>query len=249
MIETILGHDNIHLFSFNDCPELTADLNNYKDTVHYGTWINSLILRWMHDGKHQITEDNYLDYIQRVKDFYTTFDYSTMNTQEDYEYSFYAAALVNEEVTGAKPVDLLTAGAEIRGAGQTEDSSGGQNGILCAGTLQRGPDEGDLAEYLLNSEFIGVKADMDLSNGHCYLTFCGKRLAGAGQPSVFVYDSGGNVIRSFTLQSSGLDYEWHRYVVNLYGLDGKYTVILNGGAVDSSQKADSSYAFSDIILY
>ena len=101
MIEEILSHGNIYLFSFNDCPEITADLNNYKDTVHYGTWINSLILKWMRDGEHQLTEENYLDYLQRERDFYTSFDYSTMNTQEDYEYSFYAAALLNEEVTGS----------------------------------------------------------------------------------------------------------------------------------------------------
>lgn len=248
VIEEIIGHDNIHLFSFNDCPELTADLNNYKDTVHYGTWINSLILKWMHDGEHQLTEDNYLEYLQREREFYTSFDYSSMSTQEDYEYSFYAAALVNEEITGAAPLDLLDSGAELSGCEVSDNGYGGGSSVICTGSLQRGPDD-DISDYLRDSEYIGVKADIDLSDGHNYLTFCGKRLSGGGQPTVIVYDGNGVKRAGLTLSSKGLDYEWHTYVIDLYGLDGEYTVILNGGAVDSSQESDSSYVFSDIILY
>lgn len=249
VIEEILGHDNIRLFSFNDCPEITADLNNYKDTVHYGTWINSLILKWMRDGEHRLTEENYLDYLQREREFYSTFDYSEMNTQEDYEYSFYAAALCNEEITGAAPADLLEAGAELSGCELSDEGYGGGAGVICTGRLGREPDGGDIADYIRDSEYIGVKADLDLTDGHSYLTFCGKKLAEGGQPSVFVYDGAGVKRAGLILQSEGLDYEWHRYVIDLYGLEGEYTVILNGGATDSSGNGNAAYAFSDIILY
>ena len=250
VIEEILGHRNIYLFSFNDCPEITADLNNYKDTVHYGTWINSLILKWMRDGEHLLTEENYLDYLQRERDFYTSFDYSTMNTQEDYEYSFYAAALLNEEVTGSKPVDLLGSGADMSGCVVSDNGGyGGGRSVVCSGRLQREPETVDIADYLVDTGYIGVKADIDLSDGHSYLTFCGKRISGDGQPTVCVYDRNGVKVAGLALQSEGLDYEWHRYVIDLYALDGDYTVILNGGAVDCSKKSESTYVFSDIILY
>ena len=106
-IELILEHPNIHLYSFNNCTDITTDLNNYKDSTHYGQWINSLMLKWMHDGTHLLTKDNYEDYLKEEYSFYTTFDYENLNGQEDYEADFYAGALLNEEITGTKPLSLL----------------------------------------------------------------------------------------------------------------------------------------------
>ena len=47
IIEMILDYPNIHLFSFNNRYDITTDLNNYKDTTHYGEWINSQMLSYM----------------------------------------------------------------------------------------------------------------------------------------------------------------------------------------------------------
>lgn len=107
IIELILEHNNIHLFSFNNRTDITTDLNNYKDNAHYAEWINSLILKWMHDGNYQLTKDNYLDYLAEERAFYTSFDYESLNGQIDYESDYYAAALLNEEFSGAVPIDLL----------------------------------------------------------------------------------------------------------------------------------------------
>ena len=38
--ELILPHKNIHLFSFNNRTDITTEINNYKDSTHYGCWIN-----------------------------------------------------------------------------------------------------------------------------------------------------------------------------------------------------------------
>ncbi len=105
--ELVLPHKNIHLFSFNNRTDITADLNNYKDGVHYGCWVDSLMLKWMHDGDYQLTEANYRDYLRQEYDFYTAFDYSGVNGQEDYEADFYAAALLNRELTGVEPLAVL----------------------------------------------------------------------------------------------------------------------------------------------
>ncbi len=77
-IELILEHKNIKLFSFNNCTDITTNLDNYKDATHYGEWINTLILRSMHEGKRLLTKENYKEYLSEEKRFYTTFDYNSL---------------------------------------------------------------------------------------------------------------------------------------------------------------------------
>lgn len=96
-IELILEHENIKLFSFNERTDITTDLNNYKDDSHYGQWINSCILRWMYNDKYQLTKDNYLEYLDYLLEFYTSFDYESMNKQDDYEDDYYIIELLEGE--------------------------------------------------------------------------------------------------------------------------------------------------------
>lgn len=108
VIELLLEHDNIRLYSFNNRTDITTDLNNYKDKNHYASWINSLMLRWMHDGEYLLTKENYMDYLKEERAFYTGFDYESLNGQEDYECDYYAAALLNQELCGVEPLELAT---------------------------------------------------------------------------------------------------------------------------------------------
>lgn len=59
-----------------------------------------------------LTKDNYMKYLKEETDFYTEFDYTTLVEQEDYECDFYARALLNEEITGVKAVELLDSSAK-----------------------------------------------------------------------------------------------------------------------------------------
>lgn len=79
-IEEILksGADNIFLFSFFENYEMICNLDNYKDRGHYGEWINSAMLKWMRKGEYQLTEQNYIDYINNIKHFYTSYDYDNI---------------------------------------------------------------------------------------------------------------------------------------------------------------------------
>ena len=106
----ILPHENIHLFSFDMRTDIITDLNNYKDATHYAGWVNRLILKWMHDGTYRLTKDNYEEYLREEYDFFLNFDYESLKSQEDYEADYYAAALLNRELTGVDPLDLLGAG-------------------------------------------------------------------------------------------------------------------------------------------
>ena len=78
VIELMLLHENIHLFSFSTEYGMICDLNNYKDIAHYSEEINSQMLVWMHEGTHELTEDNYEEYCRQVKEFYMNYDYDSL---------------------------------------------------------------------------------------------------------------------------------------------------------------------------
>ncbi len=77
-IECLLACRNIHLYSFFDEPDIITNLENYKDTAHYGEQINSYILQCMKNHEHELTKNNYEDYCQREWDFFTTYDYDSI---------------------------------------------------------------------------------------------------------------------------------------------------------------------------
>lgn len=95
-IELILKYPNIHLYSFNMLTDITTDLNNYKDSTHYGQWINNLMLRYMKNNKCLLTKENYRSYLDEELKFYTSFDYSSLNDQIDYEDDLYKADIVDK---------------------------------------------------------------------------------------------------------------------------------------------------------
>lgn len=104
--ELLLPYENIHLFSFNLRTDITTDLNNYTDSLHYEGWINSLMLKYMSIDMYRITYDNYLNYFDDELDYYDNFDYTSLCGQIDYNDDLFAAALLNNELTGAEVYNL-----------------------------------------------------------------------------------------------------------------------------------------------
>ena len=233
LIELILPHENIHLFSFNTVPEIVADLNNYKDITHYADWVNSRILRYMHDEKRRLTAENYRDYIAQELEFYTTFDYESLNEQEDFPDDLEAARRLSDVPALSLPaadIPMTLSHAEIF-PGQYD----GTDGIVCTGTLSRSPaDAVPLSEYLLSTEYVGAKFALEDLGSYRYLTFYGKKLSDHGQPTVYVYGSDGAVAASFTAHYGALDNEWHGYTLALSALSGSGTIVFNGGYIDCS---------------
>lgn len=74
-IEELLQCSNIKLFSFANDFGLTCNLNNYKDKLHYGDWVNSMIMHAMHDGQYRLTKNNYMAYLDQIRNFYSHYDY------------------------------------------------------------------------------------------------------------------------------------------------------------------------------
>lgn len=77
-IEQMLQYDNIKLFSFSDNFSMICNLDNYKDKQHYGDWVNTDILWKMSNDEGLLTKENYMDYINRIREFYTTYDYESL---------------------------------------------------------------------------------------------------------------------------------------------------------------------------
>lgn len=172
IIEIILECKNIKLFSFNNRTDITTDLNHYKDTIHYGQWINSLMLKWMHDGQYLLTKDNYKKYLADELSFYTSFDYESLNQQVDYENDFYADALINQELSELKPVNLLEHPEQLTlsKAALITDSYLGQQGLLCEGSLKRESNSPvSVSDYLISTEYIGAKFKVDNKIGRAHV--------------------------------------------------------------------------------
>jgi hypothetical protein len=209
VIEQILECDNIRLFSFNNLTNITTDLNNYKDGTHYGEWINSLMLRYMHDDKCRLTNANYKEYLDYELNYYLTFDYNSLNEQPDHENDYYAEALLNEEITGISPLEISA------------------------------------TDYIISDEYVGYEIFIEDISDYKYLVFYGRKNQENGQPSVYIYDINGIKIAEYT----DLDNGKHQYLIDVSNLSGSVRIIFNGGYVDNTGSADSTYTFTNITLY
>lgn len=85
IVEELSKIPNVKLYSWNDSFQIVSNLNFYKDSTHYGEWVNSYMLRCMKNEKHLLTLDIFDTYKQTIEDFYFNYDFSTLNSQEDYE--------------------------------------------------------------------------------------------------------------------------------------------------------------------
>ena len=80
-IELILECPNIKLFSFNTMTDITMNLDNYKDTLHYGEWINSKMLKYMKNDIGLLTKNNYKKYIKAEEKLYLNYPYNDLFNQ------------------------------------------------------------------------------------------------------------------------------------------------------------------------
>ena len=70
---------NIKLYSFCNNFELICNLDNYKDQAHYGEWVNSRMLEWMYEGEYLLTEENYKEYLDEIREFYHSYPYDSLH--------------------------------------------------------------------------------------------------------------------------------------------------------------------------
>ncbi len=252
MMEEILKHDNIRLFAFGNMTTITTDLNNYKDVLHYASWVNTLMLNYMKTDRNILTEENYEKYIQDEIDIYSTFDFDTLNKQNDYENDYYAAALLNNKITGVEPLDLMTMvdSETLESADKVSDQYYGQPGVECHGSLDREvKDSKSVAEYVYDVQYIGAKITVKDIGKYNYLVFYGKLENKNGQPGVYIYDDKGKKISELSESYHDIDNNWKQYIIDISKIKGDVTIIFNGGYIDNSGDPDSAYVFSGMKLY
>jgi len=80
--EILLEPDNLYLYSFQDEFDLVCDLDNYHDTIHYTDEVAEYMLENVAAGQKRITKDNYLEYFEKISDFYLQYDYQSLRIQE-----------------------------------------------------------------------------------------------------------------------------------------------------------------------
>ena len=249
--ELILPHENIHLFSFNNRRDITADLNNYTDPNHYAAWVNSLILKWIHDGSYQLTADNYEEYLEEERMFLAAVNYSLLKDQIDYENDLFAAALVNRELTGAEPLDVLNddrLGVELVGASFLVQD-GRNTGVSSQGWPVGDGFPGEGPERVLDDGFVGVKFTVSLDEGYRYLCFDGQKDREEGMPVVLAVDEEGNAASFLEANDIYMDCEKHQYVIDLASAGGTVTVFLGGTEGTAGGGPDTEYLFSNVVLY
>lgn len=83
LIETLVGVPNVRLFAFDDFQDLVSDFNHYRDAEHYGAWVNSQLLVWMHEGVGLLTRENYGRYLSNKDQMYRTMDWKRLFEQDE----------------------------------------------------------------------------------------------------------------------------------------------------------------------
>ena len=68
--EIMLEAENVNLYSFANKTDITFNVDNYTDSMHYGGWISSEIMQCMHNGEGKLTKDNYEDFFQDLVEIY-----------------------------------------------------------------------------------------------------------------------------------------------------------------------------------
>lgn len=69
-VEVLLSADNIYLYGYADRQEIVGNLDYYTDSLHYSEDINSEILKMISVGDGRLTQENYMDYYQTIREMY-----------------------------------------------------------------------------------------------------------------------------------------------------------------------------------
>ncbi len=76
--QLLMEEPNIQVYSFYTDFETITNLDNYRDSVHYGSHINSLLLQRMARQEYRLTPETNDDHWQQVLEFYRNYDYDAI---------------------------------------------------------------------------------------------------------------------------------------------------------------------------
>ncbi|SFC74809.1 hypothetical protein [Butyrivibrio sp. YAB3001] len=248
--ELIVPHTNIHLFSFNERIDITSDLNNYRDNNHYGNWINSLILKWMKDDQYRLTDKNYSTRLKHEYEIISSFDYPILNNQPDYEYDFFAGALLNEELTGFPSVEISRYKASLYSPNNPITTAPDNQNIRIICSVTKIPDDIDsVGAFLYNHQNNITLINMTKEECYNYLVFKGKKKCGVGIPAIYIYDKDGNILTQIRENDFNYDDSVHTYTIDLRDISGVISILFSFIADCNNANEPSEFTYYDIFLY
>ena len=69
-VSLLLEADNVRIHGFDDKTEITGNLDNYMDILHYGEWVNEDIMNWIYQEEGRLTKENYRSYFDNIRQLY-----------------------------------------------------------------------------------------------------------------------------------------------------------------------------------
>lgn len=81
VIEELLPCKNVKLYYFINEWDIVTNFDNYCDYLHYAGWVNSYMLKCISENKKIITKSNYMDYLNKTKEFYANYNYESLFNQ------------------------------------------------------------------------------------------------------------------------------------------------------------------------
>ncbi len=78
----LLEEENIRLFVFDDQTQITCNLDNYMDVLHYSEAVGDQLIVWMAAGEHRLTKETMDAYFARVEALYRNYDYDSLYSEE-----------------------------------------------------------------------------------------------------------------------------------------------------------------------
>lgn len=77
-VESFFEYPNVKVYDFSDAYDVITNLDNYKDKMHYGKWINAYIIDEISKDNHRVTIENCDEYYEGLKAFYNAYDYEVI---------------------------------------------------------------------------------------------------------------------------------------------------------------------------
>ena len=81
-LEKLVEHENVTVYYYQGEQEIISDLDHYKDYSHYGNWINDLLTQYIAEGRNQVTNENFREYIQEMKEYIYSIDFDAIFVAE-----------------------------------------------------------------------------------------------------------------------------------------------------------------------
>ena len=74
-VSLLLEEENIKIYAFDDMTDVTTDLDNYTDTLHYVSEVCNIIAEKIYKDEGRLTVQNYSEYFAKIGRIYSQYDY------------------------------------------------------------------------------------------------------------------------------------------------------------------------------